>query len=290
MVGEQAVNLFVFEDAGLFLSRAQRALESHEAQNNLMLGVALRLKAHPDWIKTRPYLAVVEENDQFLAAALMTPPRALQLVCPTNDEIAMWLIAQNLIESGWPVSGVIAHQPVAETFSQLWQRMTGCAVEVKRRLEAYRLDTVKFPEQMRGTLRQGTMEDLSWIAHWLLGFLQDTDQGDDLKAAQKMAQHNLQMGDLFVWEEDGRPLSMAARTRPLRTGIAITMVYTPPENRGRGYASACVASLCQMLLDSGWKYCVLFVDQTNPAANAVYRRVGFIPLDRVLESSFSMPG
>ena len=60
-------------------------------------------------------------------------------------------------------------------------------------------------------------------------------------------------------------------------GARIFLVYTPPQFRGRGYATSCVGSLTERLLDSGKTYCCLYADRGNPASNDVYRKVGYRP-------------
>jgi hypothetical protein len=71
---------------------------------------------------------------------------------------------------------------------------------------------------------------------------------------------------------------MAASARPTKNAIAVNTVYTPPENRGNGYASGCVAQLSQRLLDSGYKSCVLFTDLANPTSNKIYQNIGYKPV------------
>ena|SRR5687767_8705229 len=58
-------------------------------------------------------------------------------------------------------------------------------------------------------------------------------------------------------------------------GVRIGMVYTPPEFRGRGYASNYVATLTRRLLDSGRRFCFLFADLSNPTFNKIYQSVGY---------------
>jgi hypothetical protein len=71
---------------------------------------------------------------------------------------------------------------------------------------------------------------------------------------------------------------MAIQVRPTRSGISVSGVYTPPEHRKHGYASACVAALSQQLLDQGYKFCSLFTDLANPTSNKIYNRIGYQPV------------
>ena len=80
---------------------------------------------------------------------------------------------------------------------------------------------------------------------------------------------------------------MASSNRPTPNGIAVNLVYTPPEKRGRGYATACVAGVSQRQLDGGKTFCTLFTDLANPTSNAVYQRVGYQPLADFAEITFS---
>ena len=85
-------------------------------------------------------------------------------------------------------------------------------------------------------------------------------------------------------------MSVAASTRQTRNGISIGMVYTPPEHRCRGYATACVAELTRVLLHAGHSYCALFADQENPASNRVYQKVGYRSICDYDEYTFSDTG
>jgi predicted GNAT family acetyltransferase len=44
---------------------------------------------------------------------------------------------------------------------------------------------------------------------------------------------------------------MADLRRETAHGIAVSLVYTPPRWRNKGYASSCVASLTKRVLDNG---------------------------------------
>ena len=68
---------------------------------------------------------------------------------------------------------------------------------------------------------------------------------------------------------------------PTPNGIRVGYVYTPPGQRGRGYASALVAHVSQAQLDAGKRLCFLYTDMTNPTSNYIYQKLGY---RRVAES------
>lgn len=98
-----------------------------------------------------------------------------------------------------------------------------------------------------GHLRQASGEDGPMVTRWVTDFLAVmSEQRGPVEAAPE----RLRSGSLFVWDNDG-PVSMAGWTGKTLNGVRVTFVYTPPEFRRHGYASACVAALTQRLLDEG---------------------------------------
>jgi predicted GNAT family acetyltransferase len=66
-------------------------------------------------------------------------------------------------------------------------------------------------------------------------------------------------------------------------------VYTPPELRGRGYASALTAAVSQAQLNGGRRYCFLFTDLANPTSNKIYQAIGYEPVCDVDDLRFEAP-
>jgi predicted GNAT family acetyltransferase len=69
-------------------------------------------------------------------------------------------------------------------------------------------------------------------------------------------------------------------------GAVISLVYTPPEHRRKGYGSSCVAALSQTLLSRGHKYCFLFTDLANPTSNHIYQAIGYQSVGDLYDYSF----
>lgn len=66
---------------------------------------------------------------------------------------------------------------------------------------------------------------------------------------------------------------------PMTAGqIRVAPVYTPAHLRGRGYASAATAEASRAALDAGATEVLLFADLANPTSNALYQRIGYVPV------------
>ena len=83
---------------------------------------------------------------------------------------------------------------------------------------------------------------------------------------------------LYGWIAKDKIVSIALKTRKTPHGHFLSHVYTPPEERGKGYATACVAALSRLLLDEGNEYCGLFTDLSNPVSNHIYQKMGYEPV------------
>ena len=118
--------------------------------------------------------------------------------------------------------------------------------------------------------------DLDLVTSWLAAFVSELDLAEPRDPAE-IARTRLAAGDLYVWD-DGGPVSMVGFGGKTPNGIRLNFVYTPEDKRRRGYATACVAALTQMLIDRGNRYCALYTDLANPTSNAIYQRIGYEPL------------
>ena len=79
---------------------------------------------------------------------------------------------------------------------------------------------------------------------------------------------------LLLWVVDGEPVSMAATARESKHTGVVAPVYTPPELRRNGYASAVTAAVTQKILDVK-PYAALYTDLANPTSNKIYQAIGY---------------
>ncbi|TLN23844.1 GNAT family N-acetyltransferase, partial [bacterium] len=168
--------------------------------------------------------------------------------------------------------------PTSEQFATLWAQRTGCRFQVTRRERTFELRSVIPPLPLPGLLRPAAETDLPLLAEWTRAFSiealhEDLSPEDALEMTATRIEDRL----LFVWDAGGA-VSMAATTRPTIHGITVSLVYTPSRQRGRGYASNCVAALSQRMLDEGYQFCTLFTDLANPISNHIYQQIGYRPI------------
>jgi predicted GNAT family acetyltransferase len=277
-----------YADLTAYLSHTRPCLEQREAVNNLLLGLALQLSRQAGAIPVPPYLGTVDdEQGEPVLVAFMTPPHGLLLsAIGQAPREAFDRLAENLIQGGWPVSGVNGERQISEQFAQAWSAATGQPATVKMRMRLYTLrQVIPPPHPPAGYLRPAGMADLETATIWRAAFEMESLHQPAPPDLREAMERWIGAGSIFLWDDHG-PVSMAGLTRETSHGIAINGVYTPPEFRGRGYASACVAAMSQQMLDRGKSFCALFTDLDYPTSNAIYQQIGYRPESDFLEFSF----
>ena len=271
-------NLKTYTDAKTFLENTRSALESSEAANSLMLGVCGQLARHPERGKTTPCLKTVEDENGLVLAGMMTPPHNLVVYGHQGDlDGAARILVEGLDGEKWQVPGVLGPSTIANKVAKSWAEIAEQEYRLKGRQKVYELRKVISPMPKHGKLRKAEEADIELVAQWWYGFHKDIFGEADRDKADEAARYQIEAGDIHLWEE-GRPVSMAMKTRPTSKGISISAVYTPPGQRHKGYATACVGELSRTLLDEGWEFCALFADVTNAPANRAYTRIGYKPI------------
>jgi uncharacterized protein len=179
------------------------------------------------------------------------------------------------------LSGVLGPSAVAEAFAWRWAERRGRLARRGMATRIFQLDTVTPAPAVAGALRPATAADLDLLVSWVAAFTRETGQRGEADEARARAgvSRTIAAGGLHLWEVEGAgPVSMANSTGATPSGIRINMVYTPPELRRRGYASACVGALSQAMLDAGRRFCFLYTDLANPTSNHIYQELGYRPV------------
>jgi uncharacterized protein len=275
------------DDAAAFLAQAETLLLADEPRHNLLLGIAGTVRDSPDVYPLRSFWLVRAGGD-VVAAALRTSPYNLILARPKSQQ-ALAALARAV--AGEELPGAVGAVPEAEEFAELWSRHTGGRARTNMRQGVYVLEQVHSLPAVPGAARVATVDDHELVLGWWIAFGDEVlhEGGPGRERAETSVAYRLSSptGGFLLWEDGDETVSLAGWGGPTPSGIRIGPVYTPPELRGRGYATALTAELSQRLLDGrlfegGRRFCFLYTDLANPTSNAIYERIGY---RRVAESA-----
>lgn len=268
-------------DAGTYLDRVGGFLRQRPVEHSVLLSVAA---AHlGETAGATPNLWLwVEDNGTVIASAQHTPPHGAYL--STGPAAAMQVLARTLWLMRPGLRGVAGLGTAPQDFAAEWSRLGGPRATPTMQLGMYTADSVIIPTGVAGVLRQAAEPDAALLRRWVDQFV--TEAGVTA-VAQDQIGPRIDAGLLFVWEVAGVAVSMGAVTAAEGGVSRVQYVYTPPEMRKHGYASACVAALTKRELASEGRTCMLYTDLANPTSNGIYQAVGYRRLGDAVELTFA---
>lgn len=254
-----------------------------------------------------PYIVTVEDLGEVVAVAARVAPFGMIVsdARPAGPERttgsierAVLALARDMILHDIEPISVLGPRVMAAMLARAWGQATGATARLAREHVVYQVDRggLRPVHGVPGTAVPVTTTWLDLLAAWVVAFTAEALGGDEPGTTPDEARARVDRAiagrgrGVLAWTTGGEPVAMAMYGGPTATGIRITSVYTPPEHRNRGYASALVAATCKSLMDWGKERCFLLADAANPASNRTYRKVGFVPAGWLDKHSFTYPG
>lgn len=190
--------------------------------------------------------------------------------------LATFLVSQGIRD----LKKVEMSRESAPAFGETFKRATGKSHEVEMNQGLYEVREVQMPDLGGGKMVVAQEEHGETLREFISGFYRDAlPQGQPPRKEQidGMVQRVLLDGNAYLWkrQEDGKVVSMAWVIRNSPSTSSISLVFTPQNHRGQGYALRVVACLSQALLDAGKTACNLHTDLANATSNRVYARAGY---------------
>ena len=273
-------------DAESFLADAGDFVLAREAEHNLILGLTSRLRVDPRTYGEDPYFAVAREGGEVVAATMRTPPHNL-ILSEVDDEAALEPLAADANDVFETLTGVVGPKGPVARMAQIWETRSGQAAHLMLCQRSYRAEQALEPEGVVGTMRPYEERDRELVLAWMDAFVEEAlpeaPPEDSARWLERRAADP--NSGTMIWE-DGEPVSMGGYGGLTPNGIRVGPIYTPPELRRRGYASALTAAMTRMLLEGGRRFCFLFTDLANPTSNSIYQRIGYRPVTDIDQWSF----
>jgi RimJ/RimL family protein N-acetyltransferase len=242
-------------------------------QRNVMASLLIHARAGR-LREQRPVFGWSSEGEAIRWFAMRTPPWPL-----LTSELDLADVEQLL--DAWlpedPVLPGVSGEPVtARAIAESWSLRTGGSSRCQMREAVHLLGELIEPaEPPSGRLRPARIDDRELLVRWEHEFVIEARLPSGAASeVERTIERRLDYGGQFVWD-DGGPVCTVGHAPQVAGTLRIGPVYTSPENRGRGYASAAVAGICRDALARGVRQCMLFTDLTNPTSNKIYAALGF---------------
>jgi predicted GNAT family acetyltransferase len=267
------------EDPRFVLRTADEFLTSEPVLHNLILSILHARAAQGDpgryWIafhREKAIGVVVQSPLSFPATLTPIEPRAVSAVVDA------------IVEAGVTLPGVNGDAATAAIFAGYWSERCKSAATPFQGTRLYELLELGELANSEGQLRQAGPNDRSRMILWTRAFQEEI--GESSTDTELRVDRGLAAGQLWVWDQHRETTSMAVAREPTQGVVRLSGVYTPPEMRSHGYATACVHALSKHLRGCGHR-CMLYTDLANPTSNSIYRRIGYRAVAEALRYRFS---
>ncbi len=272
-----------YPDAASLLAAMEPVLLKEEARHQIFLGSALNLAKHPDRTPNTAVFAALYDDNRPVLGLLDAPPYPL-ILAPVGVRQDRALLAEQAftwLASHHPSAHhIMTETPLALCFVEHWRTTLApgeqltCVADQR----VHQITAPPAPPSQPGRLRQATRNDLVLATAWARAFFAEAMPTEADRDFESETGRRLADGFIYFWEIDGEPVAQAAKARPSHHACALTLVYTPPEQRGRGYGGAVTRALSRAILAEGMTRCVLLTDLANPVSNHIYARIGYKPV------------
>jgi predicted GNAT family acetyltransferase len=264
----------LYTDEVSFAAAVTGGVAARAIANNTFLGVLERIASSNNVDHLR---AAVWDGDELVLAALMTPPYVLNIADPGRGRDSVVALADALTAHGFSLPGCVSETPLADAFAAAWSARQPVRVELEHRHLLYQCEAVTRPDGVGGWLTRAVPANAERHVNWETAFAEDVDAPADQRErplVEQRVRRWLDAGVLFDWMVGDKATAHGVVLPIGKDGARVLAIYTPPVNRGRGYAQAMTAALTRRALSEG-RWCTLFTEADNPITNKIYPRIGY---------------
>ena len=262
-------------DASAARERAGAFLGARPVQHNLLLTILEQSIEHS---LGGTFWLVVDGSD-VVGFALESPPGMGAVLAPMPARMCH-LLAESITTA---VPHVVGEAGAAAAFAGRWTECRSTSVTAIDGQRLYELTDLQSVSSASGSLRLAGPDDRATLVEWTTAFVEEADVVP--VNAEALVDARVAREQFWVWD-DGGAVSMGSASEPVAGVARVQYVYTPPERRCAGYATACVEQMSRVLSGRGLS-CVLLTDLANPTSNAIYRRIGYEAVAEILGYDFA---
>jgi len=278
-----------------FLARAEPFLVARAVECSGLLSLSARAAGtgepgplRPGRPSPQPWpqaWAWVEDTAGEVVAVAAAGPRGVQL--SSGPAEAGGALARALRSADVPLERAEGPAGILDGFASAWCRGRPLRPAPGMPIGVYVATHTVLPHGVSGRMRLAGPGDVALLDDWARAFVLEVD---GVRVTTDLVSGRIAAGEVVVWEVDGDVVSMAAAVPHAGALSRVQLVYTPPELRGHGFASACVAALTARDLATPGFRCMLFTDLENPTTNRIYQAIGYRRVGTLASVSFEPEG
>lgn len=277
------------KDPILLLKDAEEFLISDPVHNNLILTL---LKYGRNVDNVGGYWTV-NDNKNVIGVCVQPAINSRGIISSMPIK-AIQCLVEEISKSNIRLSGIGGEINTVGSFAGEWAEKNKTPVIPFLGLRLYKLESEIASISVKGDLRKATKEDRDILIDWVYDFTVESGEYQENSDQDVLDKHrydtsqfidlNISAGNVWLFGNPN-PVSMLIRTPEVHGVVRLEKVYTPPEHRQNGYATACVSHISNQIQDDGCS-CILYSDLNNPASNSIYRKIGYNAIAEIIQYRF----
>lgn len=272
-----------------FLHRTQSLRALDPFRTNILGSVATAVAIGNQTYESYFWWVITDGSKNVIGAAMRTAPHGMVLSPMSHRAVGDLARAVSIYDDGLP--SVAGPTNLVNAFLAAYALIPNPGSQrsavIKERHQLYALNNLRVPTA-EGRMTRATPGDFDVLLKWFIEFGEET--GVFIPDPKKSVQAGLNRDSFRFWIIKDEKVSFAGHAPLVETPNGsigrIGPVYTPPQFRGCGYASALTAIFSQELLTWDCKV-MLYTDADNPTSNSIYKRIGFDLIDENIKVDFS---
>lgn len=270
MIQGESLKVEITDDVGVFADRIDGMLRRDPLRHTVIATAVANRRSGLDTASEPSVFLSAHDDATTVGFAIKVAGREIFL--GELQAASLDAVVEALVRVAPQAGGVEGVADVAAAFARRWTRISGVPSRLAFVNHLYRSGPLRFPD-VPGSARCATDADLALCAEWLWAMHDESGIGPGGGNTAAL-RRRIATGRWWLWERDGRPVGLAAHQAPAHGWSRIGPVYTPPGERGNGYASILTAHVARIIGTEGLGAC-LFAAADNPTSNKIYCAIGF---------------
>ncbi|MCE7743020.1 MAG: GNAT family N-acetyltransferase [Candidatus Heimdallarchaeota archaeon] len=262
-------------------------LNQHSIINFEAIGILEKLRENSKEFEGVLECIVVSEAEKIQVVSCRIRPYNL-LISNSQDIHAISALVQYFSQSRITIPGIYGPMAEVEHFTNLWKEISDEVFQTSDEFLQYSLSKKTLSTQLIGDISIAKIEYTELLKGWTEASIREIIPSSTVEFVKSCTQSFLRLlekNKVFILKVDNSLVSMAAISGQTKTMQAINDVYTPPEYRGKGYATELCIFLCEYILNDCDNIPILWVKATNLTAIHIYEKIGF---EKVAEMELSL--
>ena len=228
----------------------------------------------------------VFKTEQGLAMLSPQTPLWIWLTQEGTDVDARVFFRAFLRQNNSFLIGLVAKKDIARACTEIYLKEYGGSYNSEEIISYFlpKSELKNLSTTAKGELRLPNAENAAVVFSWIEAFYKETLHANMPQPSTEKKTESSAKTTVSIWWNE-KPVAMGMVLDTGSKTSRLNLIYTPPDERGKGYGRALVTALAAKIHENG-QVPILYTETRNEGSNKLYKSIGFKEAGRLLEVRF----